>query len=89
MLKPLPTSQMYSDASAAITALADRLRASGGAFFFGSRPSSLDALLVGHLIYFRLCPAAPPVLQQKVWGDDLNQQGIPHWLMGFNCCRDL
>ena len=57
--------QMYADAAAALTALADRLKSSGGAFFFGSRPSSLDAVLVGHLIYFRLCPAAPPVLQQK------------------------
>ena len=60
------SSQMYSDAVAALTALGDRLRSSGGAFFFGSRPSSLDAILAGHLIYYRLCPAAPPILQQKV-----------------------
>ena len=35
---------------------------------YALHPRSLDALLVGHLIYYRLSPAAPPVLQQKVGG---------------------
>ena len=37
-------------------------------YLAGFCPCSLDALLVGHLIYYRLSPAAPPVLQQKVGG---------------------
>ncbi|GAX75398.1 hypothetical protein CEUSTIGMA_g2842.t1 [Chlamydomonas eustigma] len=62
----LDASQIYSEAGDVITALGDRIRASQGAFFFGSRPCSLDALVFGHLLYYRLSPAAPPVLKEKV-----------------------
>lgn len=46
--------------------MADRLRSSGYSYFFGSNPSSLDALLVGHLMYYRSSRAAAPVLADKV-----------------------
>lgn len=46
--------------------MADRLRASTGRFFFGDRPSSLDALLFGHLAFYRHSPVAAPVLREKV-----------------------
>ncbi|PNW85250.1 hypothetical protein CHLRE_03g177900v5 [Chlamydomonas reinhardtii] len=58
--------QAFADAAAVLDALADRLRSSGAAFFFGSAPSSLDALLAGHLLFYRVSPAAAPVLQDKV-----------------------
>jgi glutathione S-transferase len=49
-----------------LSAVADRLRASPGRFFFGDRPSSLDALLFGHLAFYRHSPVAAPVLRDKV-----------------------
>jgi metaxin len=49
-----------------LSAVADRLRASPGRFFFGERPSSLDALLFGHLAFYRHSPVAAPVLRDKV-----------------------
>ncbi len=58
--------QAYAAAGEVIDAVADRLRSSGSAYFFGSSPSSLDALLVGHLMYYRSSPAAAPVLADKV-----------------------
>ena len=62
---------MYDDACAVISALADHLKASAsasseGRYFFGEQPSSLDALLAGHLLYYRSSPTVAPVLQQKV-----------------------
>ncbi|KAF8054985.1 MTX1 [Scenedesmus sp. PABB004] len=58
----------YQGAVEALSALADRLRASPGRFFFGDRPSSLDALLFGHLAFYRHSPVAAPVLREKVGG---------------------
>jgi metaxin len=55
----------YAGASDALLALADRLRASGGRFFFGDRPSSLDALLFGHAAFYLHSPIAAPVLRSK------------------------
>lgn len=56
----------YAAAGEVIDAVADRLRSSGYSYFFGSNPSSLDALLVGHLMYYRSSRAAAPVLADKV-----------------------
>ena len=56
----------YADAADALRLLADRLRASKGRFFFGDRPSSLDALVFGHAAFYLLSPVAAPVLRAKV-----------------------
>eukprot|EP00879_Flechtneria_rotunda_P024654 GHRR01026154.1.p1 GENE.GHRR01026154.1~~GHRR01026154.1.p1 ORF type:complete len:175 (+),score=86.76 GHRR01026154.1:903-1427(+) len=56
----------YQAAVDTLYALADRLRASPGRFFFGPTPSSLDALLFGHLIFYRHSSVAAPVLRDKV-----------------------
>jgi hypothetical protein len=56
----------YADAAEALACLADRLRASQGRFFFGDRPSSLDALLFGHAAFYLHSPIAAPVLRAKV-----------------------
>jgi hypothetical protein len=52
----------------ALSAVSDRLRASSGRFFFGAQPSSLDALLWGHLAFYAHSPVAAPVLRDKVGG---------------------
>lgn len=49
-----------------IGAVSDRLKASGGRYFFGSNPSSIDALIYGHMAYFRASAAVPPTLKDKV-----------------------
>ena len=56
--------QVYAEAGAAYEALAARLGASGrdGPFFFGSRPSSLDALLYSHLVIHMSTPISAPEL---------------------------
>lgn len=59
---------VYAGACQALAALSDRLRASGGQWVLGSSPCSLDALLLGHLMFLRSSPAAAPVLRQKVRG---------------------
>lgn len=61
-----PCMQVYGDAGAVLAALADKLRASPGRFLFGAKPSSLDALLFGHLSFYRTSPVAAPALQEKV-----------------------
>ena len=38
----------------------------GARFFFGDRPSSLDALLFAHLLYLQTAPVAAPELRSKV-----------------------
>jgi metaxin len=58
--------QVYSEACEVLSALADKLRSSEGRYVFGTKPSSLDALLFGHLIFYRTSPAAAPVLKAKV-----------------------
>lgn len=60
----------YADAADAIASLADRLRASKGRFFFGDKPSSLDALAFGHLAFYLHSPVAAPVLRSKVRAAD-------------------
>eukprot|EP00775_Hariotina_reticulata_P011273 gene11272-11423_t len=56
----------YQEAVEVLAAVADRLRASSGRFFFGNAPSSLDALLFGHLAFYRHSPVAAPILREKV-----------------------
>jgi metaxin len=58
--------QAYQGAVEVLAAVADRLRASTSRFFFGNTPSSLDALLFGHLAFYRHSPVAAPVLREKV-----------------------
>jgi hypothetical protein len=62
----LDADDLYAAAVGALSALSDRLASSPGPFFFGANPCSLDALLAGHLMYYRLSKAAPPVLHDKV-----------------------
>ena len=48
-------------------ALDQRLQSErGGMFFFGGRPSSLDALLFSHLSYHLGAPSSAPELRQAV-----------------------
>lgn len=60
--------QVYEAACEVISALADRLHAAGGSgrYFFGAKPCSLDALVLGHLMLYRASPVAAPVLHRKV-----------------------
>ena len=62
--------QVYAEAGAVFQALEERLRAGGGRggarFFFGDRPSSLDALLLAHLLYLQSAPVSAPELRSKV-----------------------
>ena len=59
--------QVYKDAAAAYRAIDQRLRAKqDGYFMFGSRPSSLDALLFSHLAFHQGAPVSAPELRQAV-----------------------
>jgi len=59
--------QVYEGACEVLSAVADRLSSNNGApFLLGAQPTSLDALLLGHLLFYRHSPAAVPVLQQQV-----------------------
>ena len=60
--------QVYKDAAAVYAALADHLRASAskGGFFFGGKPSSLDAAIFAHLALHHGAPVSAPELRQKV-----------------------
>ncbi|MEW5303466.1 MAG: hypothetical protein WDW36_006154 [Sanguina aurantia] len=60
--------QVFEEAVTVIGAVSDRLRASGGRYFFGPNPSSIDALIYGHMAYFRASAAVPPTLKDKVTG---------------------
>ncbi|GLC44359.1 hypothetical protein PLESTB_000477700 [Pleodorina starrii] len=58
--------QVYPAALEVLDAVSDRLRSGGGPYFFGPQPTSVDALLLGHLLFYRTSPAVAPVLQEKV-----------------------
>ncbi len=59
--------QVYGEAAAVYAALDQRFQSErGGMFFFGSRPSSLDALLFSHLSYQLGAPSSAPELRQAV-----------------------
>lgn len=59
--------QIYADAAAVYAALADHLKgtAGQGPYFFGARPSSLDAAIFAHLALHHCAPVSAPELRQK------------------------
>ena len=69
-LPPRVLLQVYQGAAEALDALATRLSpaAGGGDFFFGSQPTSLDALLYSCLAYLRAAPVVHPCLRKKLEG---------------------
>ena len=58
--------QMYASLEAAYAALAERLNGSDGDYIFGAKPSSLDALLYGHLAFHQAAPVSSPEIQHQV-----------------------
>lgn len=60
--------QVYEDAGRAYVALEEHLRSNSGkgSYFFGSRPSSLDAATFAHLAFHHGAPVSAPELRQKV-----------------------
>lgn len=73
----------YQDTVQALSAVSDRLRASSGRFFFGDRPSSLDALLFGHMAFYKHSPVAAPVLRDKVDHDPMLSRYVDGILSDF------
>ncbi|KAJ9527394.1 hypothetical protein QJQ45_025663 [Haematococcus lacustris] len=57
---------VYVEACSTLAALADKMRAGGGPYIMGARPCSLDALLAGHLLFYRYSSAAAAALKDKV-----------------------
>ncbi len=57
---------MYTSLADAYAAIAERLSGSDGDYFFGGKPSSLDALLYGHLAFHQAAPVASPEIRQQV-----------------------
>lgn len=60
--------QIYASLEAAYAALAERLNGSDGNYIFGANPSSLDALLYGHLAFHQAAPVSCPEIQHQVSG---------------------
>lgn len=61
--------QLYSQAAAALAALASHLAvAASGPYFLGAQPTSLDALLYGVLAYLKAAPVVHPELRKKIAG---------------------
>ncbi|KAK9905474.1 hypothetical protein WJX75_000427 [Coccomyxa subellipsoidea] len=62
--------QVYEDAGRAYVALEEHLRSNSGkgSYFFGSRPSSLDAATFAHLAFHHGAPVSAPELRQKLAG---------------------
>lgn len=58
--------QIYESLEAAYAALAERLNGSDGDYIFGTQPSSLDALLYGHLAFHQAGPVSGPEIQHQV-----------------------
>lgn len=58
--------EIYSEATATLSALADKLRASSGSYLLGEEPTSLDALVFGHLLFYQKSPSAAPALHAAV-----------------------
>ena len=58
--------QTYSYLEAAYSAIAERLNSSDGDYMFGNSPSSLDALLYGHLAFHQAAPVSSPEIQHQV-----------------------
>ncbi len=57
---------VYGDAAMAYAAFAAQMDAVQGDYLFGEEPSSVDALLYGHLVYHLVSPVMPPELRDKV-----------------------
>ncbi len=57
---------MYTSLADAYAAIAERLNASDGDYFFGGKPSSLDALLYGHLAFHQAAPVTSPEIRHQV-----------------------
>ena len=58
--------QIYSGAAKCYEAIAEQLSSASGQYFFGSHPSSIDALLYGHLALHISAPIAVPELRAAV-----------------------
>lgn len=58
--------QIYESLEPAYAALAERLNSSDGNYMFGANPSSLDALLFGHLAFHAAAPVSCPEIQHQV-----------------------
>lgn len=58
----LNADELFSGAAEVLNAVADIMRSSGGPYFFGDKPTSLDALLAPHLAFYRLSPCSAPAL---------------------------
>ena len=58
--------QIYASLADAYAAIAERLSGSEGDYFFGSQPSSLDALLFGHLAFHQAAPVSSPEIRHQV-----------------------
>ncbi|KAL6764095.1 hypothetical protein V8C86DRAFT_2482104 [Haematococcus lacustris] len=65
-LANLSPDTVYVEACSTLAALADKMRAGGGPYIMGARPCSLDALLAGHLPFYRYSSAAAAALKDKV-----------------------
>ncbi|CAD7702762.1 unnamed protein product [Ostreobium quekettii] len=67
-LEGISPQKIFEEAVAAIESIADFIEGqqSKGSYCFGDQPSSLDALMYGHLQYYRMAPVAAPILQRKV-----------------------
>lgn len=63
--------QVYEEAGRAYAALEEHLRANSAreSFFFGIRPSSLDAAIFAHVAFHHGAPVSAPELRQKVGSD--------------------
>ncbi|KAL3141776.1 hypothetical protein ABBQ32_004451 [Trebouxia sp. C0010 RCD-2024] len=58
--------QIYESLEPAYAALAERLNGSDGDYIFGANPSSLDALLFGHLAFHEAAPVSCPEIQHQL-----------------------
>ena len=58
--------QIFEDATTCYKALANHLETNNSSFFFGSKPSSVDAFLYGHLCLHLRAPTSAPELQKAV-----------------------
>uniref|UniRef100_A0A7S3R2Q8 Metaxin n=1 Tax=Dunaliella tertiolecta TaxID=3047 RepID=A0A7S3R2Q8_DUNTE len=80
----LKSEEVYDGACEVLAAVADRLSSnSANRFLFGAQPSSLDALLLGHLLFYRSSPAAVPVLKDKVASTPALNAYVDHALAHF------
>ncbi|CAL8472174.1 g11716 [Coccomyxa elongata] len=60
--------QVYEEAGKVYAALVEHLRSTSGkgSYFFGSKPSSLDAAIFAHLVFHHGAPVSAPELRRKL-----------------------